>query len=384
MESTKTAGTEGGARQSAPSAHSADAFVRIDDVVKQFGDSTAVDHVSLHIAKNELFALLGSSGCGKSTLLRMLAGLETATSGRIFVDGEDLASLPPYRRPVNMMFQSYALFPHMTVEANVAFGLKQEGTPKHEIRERVTDALALVQMSPYAKRKPHQLSGGQQQRVALARSLVKRPKLLLLDEPMSALDKKIRQKTQLELVNIIDKVDVTCVMVTHDQEEAMTMASRLAVMSEGRIVQIGTPSEVYEFPNTRFSAEFIGTTNLFEGVVVEDEPDHIYVESDSLQTRLYVSHGVTGPLGMSVGISVRPERVAVSREKPASSHNWAHGVVSDVAYMGSYSLYHVRLPSGKTVISNVPSALLASDGAPAYNDDVFVSWAPSSGVVLTQ
>ncbi|WP_175704992.1 ABC transporter ATP-binding protein, partial [Burkholderia ambifaria] len=225
------------------------AFVRIENVVKKFGDSTAVDNVNLTIAKNELFALLGSSGCGKSTLLRMLAGLETATSGKILVDGEDLASLPPYRRPVNMMFQSYALFPHMSVESNVAFGLKQEGTPKNEIKERVADALALVQMSKYAKRKPHQLSGGQQQRVALARSLVKRPKLLLLDEPMSALDKKIRQKTQLELVNIIEKVDVTCVMVTHDQEEAMTMASRLAVMSEGKIVQIGTPGEVYEYPN---------------------------------------------------------------------------------------------------------------------------------------
>ncbi|WP_420984120.1 ABC transporter ATP-binding protein, partial [Burkholderia contaminans] len=291
--------------QPAPAARTQnDAFVRIENVVKKFGDSTAVDNVNLTIAKNELFALLGSSGCGKSTLLRMLAGLETATSGKIFVDGEDLASLPPYRRPVNMMFQSYALFPHMTVESNVAFGLKQEGTPKNEIKERVADALALVQMSKYAQRKPHQLSGGQQQRVALARSLVKRPKLLLLDEPMSALDKKIRQKTQLELVNIIEKVDVTCVMVTHDQEEAMTMASRLAVMSEGKIVQIGAPGEVYEFPNSRFSAEFIGSTNLFEGRVVEDEPDHIFVESDDLEARMYVSHGVTGPLGMPVGISV--------------------------------------------------------------------------------
>ncbi|MDE1182627.1 polyamine ABC transporter ATP-binding protein [Paraburkholderia sp.] len=361
-----------------------DAFVRIENVVKKFGDSTAVDNVNLTIAKNELFALLGSSGCGKSTLLRMLAGLESVTSGRIFVDGEDLAAMPPYRRPVNMMFQSYALFPHMSVEANVAFGLKQEGTPKNEIRERVADALHLVQMSKYTQRKPHQLSGGQQQRVALARSLVKRPKLLLLDEPMSALDKKIRQKTQLELVNIIEKVDVTCVMVTHDQEEAMTMASRLAVMSEGRIVQIGSPSQVYEHPNSRFSAEFIGSTNLFEGVVVEDEPDHIFVESEELETRMYVSHGVTGPLGMPVGISVRPERVKVSREKPGAAHNWARGVVSDVAYMGSYSLYHVRLPSGKTVVSNLSSSHLLSEGAPSYNDDVFVYWSPNSGVVLTQ
>jgi putrescine transport system ATP-binding protein len=367
-----------------PAATSRDEFVRIENVVKKFGDSTAVDNLNLTIKKGELFALLGSSGCGKSTLLRMLAGLETATSGRIYVDGEDLATLPPYRRPVNMMFQSYALFPHMSVEANVAFGLKQEGTPKNEIKERVADALNLVQMSRYAQRKPHQLSGGQQQRVALARSLVKRPKLLLLDEPMSALDKKIRQKTQLELVNIIDKVDVTCVMVTHDQEEAMTMASRLAVMSEGRIVQIGTPNQVYEFPNSRFSAEFIGSTNLFEGKVVEDEPDYIFVESEDLETRMYVSHGVTGPLGMPVGISVRPERMRVTREKPGTPHNWARGVVSDIAYMGSYSLYHVRLPGGKVVVSHLSSVELLGDNAPAWNDDVYVSWSSASGVVLTQ
>ena len=384
MNSTPTLSATPVARNTTATPKKQDEFVRIENVVKKFGDSTAVDNVNLTIAKNELFALLGSSGCGKSTLLRMLAGLETATSGRIFVDGEDLASLPPYRRPVNMMFQSYALFPHMTVETNVAFGLKQEGVPRNEIKERVADALNLVQMSRYAQRKPYQLSGGQQQRVALARSLVKRPKLLLLDEPMSALDKKIRQKTQLELVNIIEKVDVTCVMVTHDQEEAMTMASRLAVMSEGRIVQIGSPGEVYEFPNSRFSAEFIGSTNLFEGRVVEDEPDHIFIESDDLEARMYVSHGITGPLGMPVGISVRPERVRVSRERPTSPHNWARGVVSDVAYMGSYSLYHVRLPSGKTVVSNLSSSYLMNEGAPAYNDDVFVSWSPASGVVLTQ
>ena len=367
-----------------PAATSRDEFVRIENVVKKFGDSTAVDNLSLTIKKGELFALLGSSGCGKSTLLRMLAGLETATSGRIYVDGDDLAKLPPYRRPVNMMFQSYALFPHMSVESNVAFGLKQEGVPKNEIRERVADALNLVQMSRYAQRKPHQLSGGQQQRVALARSLVKRPKLLLLDEPMSALDKKIRQKTQLELVNIIEKVDVTCVMVTHDQEEAMTMASRLAVMSEGRIVQIGTPNQVYEHPNSRFSAEFIGSTNLFEGKVVKDEPDHIFVESEDLETPLYVGHGVTGPLGMPVGISVRPERMRVTREKPGTPHNWARGVVSDIAYMGSYSLYHVRLPGGKVVVSHLSSLELLGESAPSWNDDVFVSWSPSSGVVLTQ
>jgi putrescine transport system ATP-binding protein len=382
MKSTHSAHAKEAARL--PATQSGDEFVRIENVVKKFGDSIAVDNVSLTIAKNELFALLGSSGCGKSTLLRMLAGLETANSGRIYVDGEDLASLPPYRRPVNMMFQSYALFPHMTVEGNVAFGLKQEGVPKSEIRERVADALNLVQMSKYAQRKPHQLSGGQQQRVALARSLVKRPKLLLLDEPMSALDKKIRQKTQLELCNIIDKVDVTCVMVTHDQEEAMTMASRLAVMSEGRIVQIGSPSQVYEYPNSRFSAEFIGSTNLFEGTVVADEPDHIFVASEDLETPIYVSHGITGPLGMPVGISVRPERIHVSRDKPIASSNWARGMVSDVAYMGSYSLYHVRLPGGKVVVSHLSSQELLGENAPAWNDDVYISWSSASGVVVTQ
>jgi len=358
-------------------------FVRIVNVVKKFGDSVAVDDVSLTIKKNELFALLGSSGCGKSTLLRILAGLETATSGSIFVDGEDIAKLPPYKRPVNMMFQSYALFPHMTVEGNVAFGLKQEGVGKAEIKERVADALDLVQMRKYAQRKPHQLSGGQQQRVALARSLVKRPKLLLLDEPMSALDKKIRQKTQLELVNILDKVDVTCVMVTHDQEEAMTMADRVAVMSEGNIMQIGSPAEVYEFPNCRFSAEFIGSTNMFEGTVVEDQPDHIFVETPDLARRMYISHGITGPLGMAVSVSVRPERVSLSRTQPENDYNWAPGVIADMAYMGSYTLFHVKLASGKVIVANLSSSQLIELGSPAYNDDVVVSWAPTSGVVLT-
>ncbi|SCK29447.1 ABC transporter ATP-binding protein [Vogesella sp. LIG4] len=359
-------------------------FIEVIDVVKKFGDATAVNHVSLSVAKNELFALLGSSGCGKSTLLRILAGFETATSGRVLIDGDDLAKIPPYKRPVNMMFQSYALFPHMSVESNVAFGLKQEGVPKNEIQERVDNALELVQMRKFAKRKPHQLSGGQQQRVALARSLVKRPKLLLLDEPMSALDKKIRQATQMELVNIIEQVDVTCVMVTHDQEEAMTMASRLAVMNEGKIIQIGTPHEVYEYPNCRFSAEFIGSTNLFKGRVVEDERDHVYVETDDMPNRLYINHGITGPQGMEVSVSVRPERIQVARSKPDTPYNWAQGVVSNLAYMGSYTLFHVTLENGKVVMANMPSLALLRDDAPSYGDEVFVSWAESSSVVLTK
>jgi len=372
-----------GARAPSSVTASAEDFVQIVDVVKNFGETVAVRNVSLSVAKGELFALLGSSGCGKSTLLRMLAGLETVTSGKILVDGEDLALMPPYRRPVNMMFQSYALFPHMTVESNVAFGLKQEGVPKAELKERVQAALDLVQMGRFAKRKPHQLSGGQQQRVALARSLVKRPKLLLLDEPMSALDKQIRQRTQIELVNILERVGVTCIMVTHDQEEAMTMAGRLAVMSEGRIVQLGTPNEVYEYPNTRFSAEFIGSTNLFDGHVVEDEPDHIFVETSELPCRMYVNHGITGPLGMPVTISVRPERVALTRKPPEGAYNWGRGVVSNIAYLGGYSLYHVKLDSGKTVIANVTSLALSEIDTPTWGDEIYVRWSASAGVVLT-
>ena len=358
-------------------------FVQIVDVVKKFGETTAVRNVNLSVAKGELFALLGSSGCGKSTLLRMLAGLESVTSGKILIDGEDLAAMPPYRRPVNMMFQSYALFPHMSVEANIAFGLKQEGVQKAELKDRVHAALELVQMGKFAKRKPHQLSGGQQQRVALARSLVKRPKLLLLDEPMSALDKQIRQRTQIELVNILDRVGVTCIMVTHDQEEAMTMAGRLAVMSEGQIVQLGTPHEVYEYPNSRFSAEFIGSTNLFDGNVVEDEPDHVFVETAELPCRLYVNHGITGPLGMPVTISVRPERIALTRKPPEGAYNWGHGTVSNIAYMGGYSLYHVELDSGKTVVANVSSLALSEIDSPSWGDEVYVRWSASAGVVLT-
>jgi len=359
-----------------------DEFVKIEDVVKIFGDVVAVQTVNLSVARNEIFALLGSSGSGKSTLLRMLAGFEKPSSGRIYLDGDDITDVPPYRRPVNMMFQSYALFPHMTVEANVAFGLKQEGVAKAEIHERVFEALALVQMAPYARRKPNQLSGGQQQRVALARSLVKRPKLLLLDEPMSALDKQIRQKTQIELVKIIEQVGVTCIMVTHDQEEAMTMAQRLAVMTEGQIVQCGTPQDVYAFPNSRFVAGFIGSTNLFEGAIVVDEPDHVAIESGELSRRLYVSHGVSEPLGMDVAVSIRPERIEVSREQPKGEFNWAHGIVSHMAWMGGYALYQVRLDSGKMVEASVPSLMLARMDAPAIGDEAYVSWDADSATVL--
>ena len=309
-------------------------------------------------------------------------GSKEATSGRIFLDNEDITALPPYKRPVNMMFQSYALFPHMTVEANVAFGLKQEGVPRNEIHGRVYEALDLVQMGAYARRKPSQLSGGQQQRVALARSLVKRPKLLLLDEPMSALDKQIRQKTQIELVKILDKVGVTCIMVTHDQEEAMTMAHRMAVMSEGQIVQSGTPQEVYDFPNSRFVAGFVGSTNLFTGVITVDEPDHIKIESEQLGRPLYVNHGVSEPLGMEVHVSIRPERIRVHREQPGGDANWGHGVVSHMAWMGSYARYQIRLDSGMLVEASVPSLVMAQIDAPSVGEEVFIDWSDDSATVL--
>ena len=359
-----------------------DEFVRVSDLVKIFGDTVAVRSVSLSVRRNELFALLGSSGCGKSTLLRMLAGFEQATSGRILLDGEDITDVPPYRRPVNMMFQSYALFPHMSVAANVAFGLRQEGVARAEIHDRVFEALDLVQMAGYSRRKPHQLSGGQQQRVALARSLVKRPKLLLLDEPMSALDKQIRQKTQIELSRILDQVGVTCIMVTHDQEEAMTMADRLAVMTEGQIVQHGTPREVYDFPASRFVAGFIGSANLFTGTIVVDEPDHVAIESEDLPRPLFVNHGVSEPLGREVHVSIRPERLHVGRGQPAGEHNWARGLVSHVAWLGSHALYQIRLDSGKTVEASVPSLALSQDDAPGMDDEVYVSWRPDSPTVL--
>ncbi|OWT70140.1 MULTISPECIES: ABC transporter ATP-binding protein [unclassified Achromobacter] len=367
-----------------PAQHTADPdeFVRVADLVKIFGDTVAVRSVSLSVKRNEIFALLGSSGCGKSTLLRMLAGFEEATSGQILLDGEDITAVPPYRRPVNMMFQSYALFPHMSVEANVAFGLKQEGVDRAEIHDRVFEALNLVQMAGYARRKPNQLSGGQQQRVALARSLVKRPKLLLLDEPMSALDKQIRQKTQIELVRILEQVGVTCIMVTHDQEEAMTMAHRLAVMTEGQIVQCGTPQDVYEFPNSRFVAGFIGTTNLFTGTIVVDEADHVAIECEELSRPLYVNHGVSEPLGMQVHVSIRPERVIVTRERPQTEHNWAHGMVSHMAWMGSYALYQIRLDSGVQIEATVPRRVLAQSDAPAVGEEVHASWAADSATVL--
>ena len=362
---------------------SAEPYLQIHNVTKRFGDFTAVDSVSLSIYKTEVFCLLGGSGCGKSTLLRMLAGFETPTDGRISIDGVDMAGIPPYERPVNMMFQSYALFPHMTVEKNVAFGLKQDGIANNEVERRVKEMLELVKLGPFAKRKPHQLSGGQRQRVALARSLVKQPKLLLLDEPLGALDKKLREETQFELINIQEELGVTFVVVTHDQEESMTLSSRIGVMNEGEIVQTGTPTEIYEYPNSRFVADFIGSVNMFEGRIVEDEPDHVLVRSDEAGCPLYIDHGVSATPGARVWVAVRPEKMEITREDPAQEQNCVKAVVDEIAYMGGLSIYHVVLASGKKMRITQPNRLRTAAEQITWEDEVYVSWHPSSGVVLT-
>ena len=360
-----------------------DDYLIIDAVRKEFDGFVAVDNVSITIRQGEIFALLGASGCGKSTLLRALAGFEQVTAGRIVLAGQDISGLPPYKRPINMMFQSYALFPHMNVEQNVAFGLKQDAMPSAQISARVAEMLNLVQMSTFAKRKPHQLSGGQQQRVALARSLAKSPKLLLLDEPMGALDKKLRSQMQLELVDIIEQLGVTCVMVTHDQEEAMTMAHRIAVMESGRIRQIGSPDEIYEQPNSRYTAQFIGSVNLFEGKIDKDEQDFVTIQSAALADPIHVAHGVTGFTGMAVAFALRPEKVRIGKDEPTEPHNKAHGTIEDIAYFGSHSVYHVRLDSGSKVLCNFVNKRRWDSEGFTWNDPVWVSWGELEGVVLT-
>jgi len=356
-------------------------FLVTEKLVKRFDDAVAVDDVSLSIGKGEIFALLGSSGCGKSTLLRMLAGFETPTSGRILLSGQDVVGMPPYVRPVNMMFQSYALFPHLSIWENVAFGLKREGLPKEEVAKRTDEMLALVQLTPYAKRKPHQLSGGQQQRVALARSLAKKPKLLLLDEPLGALDKKLREQTQFELVNIIEKVGVTVVMVTHDQEEAMTMANRIAIMSKGRVLQVGSPQEVYEYPGNRFVADFIGNVNLFDGKLTLDEPDRCAVATSVGE--VHVGHGISGAAGMPVSVAVRPEKIDIAKERPPGvDHNLFTGRVKEIAYFGSYNTFIVVTPQGTKVKITEPNGSRHEQLEVTWEDDVFFWWDDLDAVVL--
>jgi len=358
-------------------------YLSIQDVRKEFDGFVAVDDVNLDIRQGEIFALLGGSGSGKSTLLRCLAGFERPTKGRIVLDGQAMNELPPYERPINMMFQSYALFPHMTVEQNIAFGLKQDGLARDAVKRRVGEMLELVQLGKLGKRKPHQLSGGQQQRVALARSLAKGPKLLLLDEPMGALDKKLRSKMQLELVNIIETSGVTCVMVTHDQEEAMTMATRIALMDQGWIQQVGKPDEIYEQPANRFAAEFIGSVNLIDAVIEEDEPDYVTLRAAAFPDIIDIGHGITGFEGQQVSFAVRPEKLSIGKAEPGQAHNKARGAIEDIAYFGSHSVYHVRLPSGFKLMANFTNQQRWASEALTWGDEVWVSWGENDGVVLT-
>jgi putrescine transport system ATP-binding protein len=363
---------------------SARPYVQVERITKSFGDFKAVDDVSLKIYQGEIFCLLGASGCGKTTLLRMLGGFETPTSGRILIDGEDMTGVPPYERPVNMMFQSYALFPHMNVEQNVAFGLKQDRLAKPEIQQRVATMLDLVKLGDFAKRKPHQLSGGQRQRVALARSLVKRPKLLLLDEPLGALDKKLREHTQFELINLQNTLGVTFIVVTHDQEEAMTLASRIGVMNHGEIVQAGTPSEIYEFPNSKFVADFVGSVNMFEGKLIEDEPEYVRIGSPEMGGTIYVSHGISAPPEATVWAAVRPEKIFMSTTAPAAgADNVVRGAVQDIAYLGDLSIYLVKLPTGK-VVRVTQSNTSRHAEAISWDQQVYLSWDATSPVVVTR
>ncbi|MEZ9301668.1 transporter [Vibrio breoganii] len=356
-------------------------LLEIRGLTKEFDGYPAVDNIDLTINQGELFALLGASGCGKSTLLRMLAGFEQPSAGQIILDGQDLAEIPPYKRPVNMMFQSYALFPHMTVEKNIAYGLEQDGMPSQERANTVKHMLELVRMTDFAKRKPHQLSGGQKQRVALARSLAKKPKLLLLDEPMGALDKNLREKMQLEVVDILESVGVTCVMVTHDQEEAMTMASRIAIMNKGQFVQIGSPEAIYEHPNSKFSAKFIGSVNIFEGVLETNLSDKSTVRTPDLPNAITINHGISGAPGIPVMIAVRPEKMTLC-EHTRHATNSCSGVVEDIAYMGNQSIYHVRLDSGKLVTATLQNTSRVRKGMPTWEQRVNLCWDMDSCVVL--
>ncbi len=359
-------------------------YISFENVTKRFGDFTAVNDLSLVIFEREFFALLGASGCGKSTLLRMLAGFEEPTSGRILLDGQDLRGIPPYRRPVNMMFQSYALFPHMTVEQNIAFGLKQEGMPPPKIAERVKEMLDLVKLQQFAKRKPHQLSGGQRQRVALARSVAKRPKVLLLDEPLGALDKKLREETQFELMDLQQELGLTFVIVTHDQEEAMTMADRIAIMDKGKVMQVATPAEVYEAPNSRFVANFVGNVNIFEGKVSGRDERGARIDSPSGLSIQTVNAGEASS-GSDVSFAIRPEKIRVTSKRPAeASINAVEGEVFDIAYLGDMTVYYVKLRDGKVVkAASLNSARLVEDPL-TWNDRAWVSFDQDAGLVLTR
>jgi putrescine transport system ATP-binding protein len=355
----------------------------IQGVSKTYGGFTAVDNVSLSIFKGEMFALVGASGCGKTTLLRMLAGFASQTAGQITIDGVEMAGVPPHERPVNMMFQSYALFPHMTVERNVAYGLKRMDIDRAAKKQRVQDALDMVQLGHLGQRRPHQLSGGQRQRVALARALIRRPKVLLLDEPLSALDKKLREKTQFELMDLQHQVGITFIVVTHDQDEAMALATRIAVMDRGKVVQVGTPSEIYEFPQSRFVADFVGTTNLFEGTVTSCEPGLITVSCSETGCDLLVDDVGRFSPGQKVWVALRPEKIRLSKQPTAAAGvNQLKGMVWELGYLGNRSTYQIKTGSGKLVTVFAQNERRSSEVAIDWSDEVYVSWPANAAVLL--
>ena len=358
-------------------------FIRLRGVTKHFGEFVAVDNVDLDVAHGELFSILGGSGCGKTTLLRMLAGFETPTAGRIEIDGADITDLPAYERPVNMMFQSYAVFPHMNVEQNIGYGLRKDGIARTEIADRVDEMLSLVQLGDFRRRKPDQLSGGQRQRVALARALIKRPKVLLLDEPLAALDKKLRERTQFELMAIQDRLKITFIVVTHDQEEAMTLSSRIAVMESGRFLQVGEPREIYEYPASRFVADFIGTINTFEGKVSAVDADGVTVAAADVPVPLRALGTYPVEVGQDVCIAVRPEKIFVSREEPDDANaTRLRGIVDDLGYFGVLSLYRIRLASGRIIQVSSQNRLRSAKRLVEWEDEIWVSWQPQSAVLL--
>lgn len=363
-------------------------LIRFENVTKRFGDFTAIDNLSLDIFEREFFALLGPSGCGKTTMMRMLGGFETPTEGRIELSGKDISGVPPNKRAVNMMFQSYALFPHLTVWDNIAFGLRRDGMPKNDLAERVTAMLKLTRLEKFARRKPHQISGGQRQRVALARSLAKAPKLLLLDEPLGALDKKLRQDTQFELMDIQEKTGTTFVIVTHDQEEAMTVASRVAVMDEGKLIQVATPDRIYENPSNVYVADFIGDVNIIEGRATPDgaaetEGETTYrIDWAEGEAPLQATSATRFDNGQTCYLAIRPEKVTIAAERPEGAVNAVRGKVLDIAYLGNISTYHVELPSGTVIKAQTANTRRISRRSFTWEDPVWLSWTVTGGVLL--